>query len=109
MSEVPLIERSIALGQVVNRTTIEDLPLNGRKILQLAVLTPGSITPPQSGFLATPSRAQGSQALNTTGHREDTATFQVNGVTLNDPINNILIFQPPIRLRDRNPSRHPQR
>ena len=96
VSEVPLIERSIALGQVVNRTTIEDLPLNGRKILQLAVLTSGSITPPQSGFLTTPSRAQGSQALNTTGHREDTANFQVNGVTLNDQINNILMFQPPI-------------
>src|SRR5262245_60253893 len=95
-SAVPLIERSMAVGQVVDRGTIDDLPLNGRKILQLAVLTPGSITPPQSGFLTTPSRAQGSQALNTSGHREDTANFQVNGVTLNDPINNILIFQPPI-------------
>ena len=95
-SEVPLIERSIALGQIVDRSTLDDLPLNGRKILQLAGLAPGSITPPQSGFLTTPSRAQGSQALNTTGHREDTANFQVNGVTLNDQINNILVFQPPI-------------
>ena len=96
VSEVPLIERSIALGQIVDRATIDDLPLNGRKVLQLAVLAPGSITPPQSGFLTTPSRAQGSQALNTSGHREDTANFQVNGVTLNDQLNNILIFQPPI-------------
>jgi hypothetical protein len=96
VAEIPLIERSIALGQIVDRRTIEDLPLNGRKILQLALLVPGSVTPPQSGFLTAPSRAQGSQALNTTGHREDTANFQVNGVTLNDQLNNILLFQPPI-------------
>ena len=94
--DVPLIERSIALGQVVDQRTVQDLPLNGRQLLQLALLVPGSITPPQNGFLTTPSRAQGSQALNTAGNREDTANFQVNGMTLNDLINNILIFQPPI-------------
>jgi hypothetical protein len=93
---VPLIERSMALGQIIERRTIETLPLNGRKVLQLALLVPGSVTPPQNGFLTSPSRAQGSQALNAMGHREDTANFQVNGVTLNDQVNNILVFQPPI-------------
>ena len=93
---VPLIERSIAVGQIFDRRATEGLPLNGRRILQLGLLVPGSVTPPQSGFLTSPSRAQGSQAINTTGHREDTANFQVNGVTLNDQVNNILLFQPPI-------------
>jgi len=96
VSDVPPIERSMAFGQVIDRRTVQDVPLNGRQILQLALLVPGSVTPPQNGFLTAPSRAQGSQGLNTAGHREDTANFQVNGVTLNDQINNILVFQPPL-------------
>jgi Carboxypeptidase regulatory-like domain/TonB dependent receptor len=95
-SEVPLIEHSIALGQIIDERTMESIPLNGRKVLQLALLAPGSMTPPQAGALTTPSRAQGSQAINSAGHREGTANFQVNGITLNDQLNNILIFQPPI-------------
>ena len=96
VSDVPLIERSITLGQIIDQRTLQDIPLNGRQLLQLALLVPGSITPPQNGFLTTPSRAQGSQGLNTAGNREDTANFQVNGVTLNDLNNNILVFQPPL-------------
>jgi hypothetical protein len=96
MSEIPPIERSITLGQIIDQRTLQDIPLNGRQLLQLALLVPGSITPPQNGLLTTPSRAQGSQGLNTAGNREDTANFQVNGVTLNDLINNILVFQPPL-------------
>jgi hypothetical protein len=96
VSEVPLIEHSIALGQIIDQRTLESIPLNGRKVLQLALLAPGSMTPPQAGALTTPSRAQGSQAINSAGHREGTANFQVNGVTMNDQLNNILIFQPPI-------------
>src|SRR5262245_4433000 len=96
VSDVPPIERSIRLGQIIDQRTLQDIPLNGRQLLQVALLVPGSITPPQNGFLTTPSRAQGSQGLNTAGTREDTANFQVNGVTLNDLINNILVFQPPL-------------
>jgi len=96
LSDVPLVERSMTLGQVVDRLTVQAIPLNGRQLLQLALLVPGSVTPPQNGFLTAPSRAQGSQGINTAGHREDTANFQVNGVTLNDQVNNILVFQPPI-------------
>jgi hypothetical protein len=96
VSEVPLIERSIAVGQIIDQRTLEGIPLNGRKVLQLALLAPGSMTPPQAGALTTPSRAQGSQAITSAGHREGTANFQVNGITMNDQLNNILIFQPPL-------------
>jgi hypothetical protein len=92
---VPPIERSIDARTDHRSADAADLPLNGRQLLQLALLVPGSITPPQNGFLTTPSRAQEAKGLNTAGNREDTANFQVNGVTLNDLINNILVFQPP--------------
>src|SRR5438270_7875201 len=34
--------------------------------------SPGSVTPPQNGFLTAPLRGQGSFAFNTAGNREDT-------------------------------------
>src|SRR5262249_48533891 len=49
LSDVPLIERSISLGQIIDRRTVQDIPLNGRQLLQLALLVPGSVTPPQNG------------------------------------------------------------
>src|SRR6185295_11900189 len=50
-SEVPLIEHSIAVGEIVDQRSLESIPLNGRKVLQLALLAPGSMTPPQAGAL----------------------------------------------------------
>ena len=41
-AETPLLETaSSALGEVVNKVTGENLPLNGRDVLQLVALTPG--------------------------------------------------------------------
>ena len=54
------------------------------------------MTPPQNGFLSPPTRGSGSLALNTAGNREDTVNFQINGITLNDQVNNILNFNPPL-------------
>jgi Carboxypeptidase regulatory-like domain len=45
-SEVPLIAHSIAVGEIVDQPTLESIPLNGRKVLQLALLAPGSIDAP---------------------------------------------------------------
>jgi hypothetical protein len=46
LSDVPLIEHSIAVGEIVDQRTMESIPLNGRKVLQLALLAPGSIDAP---------------------------------------------------------------
>jgi len=91
------IERAtISVGQVINDRTVQELPLNGRHLIDLALLIPGSVTPPQNGFLSAPARGQGSAALNTAGNREDTGNYQINGITLNDQINNTISFLPPI-------------
>jgi outer membrane receptor protein involved in Fe transport len=62
----------------------------------LGLLIPGSVTPPQNGFLTAPLRGQGSFAINTAGNREDTVNFMVNGINLNDMVQNQITFQPSI-------------
>jgi hypothetical protein len=96
-SDAPLVESAtISVGQVINERTVQEIPLNGRYFIDLGLLIPGSVTPPQNGFLSPPTRGGGSLALNTAGNREDTVNYQINGITLNDQVNNILNFNPPL-------------
>ncbi len=93
----PVVEgTSVAVGSVVNQATVQEIPLNGRHFVDLALLIPGTVTPPASGFLTAPLRGQGSFAFNTAGAREDTTNFMINGVNLNDPVQNQITFQPTI-------------
>jgi carboxypeptidase family protein/TonB-dependent receptor-like protein len=87
---------TITVGQVINQKTVQEIPLNGRHFVDLGLLIPGSVTPPQSGFLTAPLRGQGSFAFNTAGAREDTVNFMINGVNLNDMVQNQITFQPSI-------------
>ncbi len=87
---------TISVGQVINQRTVQEIPLNGRHFVDLGLLVPGSVTPPQNGFLTAPLRGQGSFAFNTAGNREDTVNFMVNGVNLNDMVQNQITFQPSI-------------
>ena len=84
------------LGQVINDKTVQEIPLNGRHFTDLSLLTPGTMTPPANGFLTFPLRGQGSFAVNTAGQREDTTNWLVNGINLNDNVQNQITFQPPI-------------
>src|SRR5215813_3636292 len=84
------------VGQVINQRTVQEIPLNGRHFVDLGLLIPGSVTPPQNGFLTAPLRGQGSFAFNTAGNREDTVNFMINGVNLNDMVQNQITFQPSI-------------
>src|SRR6185312_2074487 len=84
------------VSQVINQRTVQEIPLNGRHFVDLGLLIPGSVTPPQNGFLTAPLRGQGSFAFNTAGNREDAVNFMVNGINLNDGVQNQITFQPSI-------------
>lgn len=95
--DTPVIDAStIAMGQVIDQKTTQEIPLNGRHFVDLSLLTPGTVTPPQNGFLTAPLRGQGSFAFNTAGQREDTVNFLVNGINLSDMVQNQITFQPSI-------------
>jgi len=92
----PIEHATVSVGHLIDRRTVQELPLNGRHFIDLGLLVPGSVTPPQNGNLSAPTRGQGSQAMNTAGNREDTVNFQINGINFNDLINNIITMLPPI-------------
>ncbi len=69
-SDVPVIETATtSVGTVINQRTVQEIPLNGRHFVDLGLLIPGSVTPPQNGFLTAPLRGQGSFAFNTANRR----------------------------------------
>src|SRR5216683_3287628 len=93
----PLVETTtMTVGQSIDQKVVQEIPLNGRHFVDLGLLIPGSVTPPQNGFLTAPLRGQGSFAFNTAGQREDTVNFMVNGINLNDMVQNQITFQPSI-------------
>src|SRR5262249_3044741 len=72
----PVVESTtVGVGQVVNQETVQQIPLNGRHFVDMGLLIPGSVTPPQTGNLTAPLRGQGSFSFNTAGAREDAVNF----------------------------------
>src|SRR5215813_8399307 len=69
-TEAPVIESATtSVGTVSNQRTVQDVPLNGRHMLELGLLAPGSVTGPANGFLTAPIRGQGALQINTAGAR----------------------------------------
>lgn len=92
-----LVEQAtVSVGHMIDRRTVQEIPLNGRHFIDLGLLVPGSVTPPQNGNLSAPTRGQGMQGMNTAGNREDNVNYQINGINFNDLINNIITMLPPI-------------
>jgi outer membrane receptor protein involved in Fe transport len=93
----PVIETTtMTVGQTINQRTVQDIPLNGRHFVDLALLVPGTVVPPANGFLTAPLRGQGSFAFNSAGGREDAVNFMINGINLSDMVQNQVTFQPTI-------------
>jgi len=80
-AEAPLIDTENAtIGQVVGKTDVVDLPLNGRNYAQLTTLMPG-VVPGDRGFAGGPGGIEGFNLVNFyAGGRNTNNSFLVDGV-----------------------------
>ena len=83
---------SAALGLTLDRARIQDLPLNRRDFLQLALLAPGVLPPVQDSELS----SRGSFAMHAGGAREEFNNFTLDGADNNDAYTNRYVLQPPV-------------
>ncbi|MGA2811628.1 MAG: TonB-dependent receptor [Candidatus Acidiferrum sp.] len=88
----PLQTESADLGAVIDQREIEDLPLNRRDFLFLALLAPGVFPPVQGSELST----RGAFSMHTGGGREEFNDFLLDGVDNNDPYVNRYGVEPPV-------------
>jgi hypothetical protein len=92
-----MIETStVAIGHVMDQRMVQELPLNGRYFLDLGLLVPGTITPPQGAFSSAPIRGLGSFSVTTAGNREEAVNYLINGITLNNLTFSAITFQPSV-------------
>ena len=92
----PIERTTVSVGHVISGEMVQELPLDGRHFLALGLLVPGSVTPPQGAFSASPMRGLGALAINTGGNREEAVNYLVNGISLNDMTFGSISFQPSI-------------
>ncbi len=88
---------SSALGTVTDTRKILEIPLNGRFILDVALLAPGTMVPSTNNrtFLAVPSGV-GISGINASGTREDSTNYLLDGINLSDMGQNQITLQPNI-------------
>jgi hypothetical protein len=93
-AEAPVLQTETAtVGEVISGNTVQSLPLNGRNTGQLTLLLPGAVTPNPSSF-ANPSRAFSGGRPYVNGNREQTNNYMMDGVDMNESIDNIVPYQP---------------
>jgi hypothetical protein len=89
----PILQTQDAVvGEVISGTTIERMPLNGRNFSQLALLLPGVITTEPDSFTQPKNFGAGRPFVN--GQREQGNNYTLDGVDMNEPIDNLLPYQP---------------
>lgn len=82
----PLVEtRSVSVGNVVNQEQIVDLPLNGRSVLQLIVLSGSAV---ENTTLTDNRQYPNAVAISVAGGTGNSTMYLVDGGYNNDPQNN---------------------
>ncbi|MDQ3213969.1 MAG: TonB-dependent receptor [Acidobacteriota bacterium] len=92
-SEAQVLQtESATVGEVISGTTLTALPLNGRNSGQLSLLLPGVITPNPGSFTGSRNFGGGRPYVN--GNREQTNNYTIDGVDMNESIDNLVAYQP---------------
>src|SRR6266851_2165970 len=93
IGQSPLLQtESVTVGQVISGTTVVGLPLNGRNTGQLSLLLPGVVTVNPGSFTAVRNFGGGRPYVN--GNREQTNNYMVDGIDMNESIDNLVAYQP---------------
>ena len=80
---------STETGETLNANKLTSLPLNGRNFVALTLMMPGSVSPNPGGMN---SRFGARPYVN--GNREQTNNFMLDGVDVNDSIDNRVGYSP---------------
>jgi len=89
----PILQTQDAVvGEVISEGTIQGLPLNGRNFSQLSLLLPGVITWNPDSFTEPKNFGSGRPMVN--GQREQANNYLLDGVDMNEVIDNLLPYQP---------------
>jgi hypothetical protein len=89
----PILQTQDAVvGEVISETTIKGMPLNGRNFSQLSLLLPGVMTTAPDTFAEPKNFGQGRPYVN--GQREQENNFTLDGVDMNEAVDNLLPYQP---------------
>jgi hypothetical protein len=89
----PILQtQNAVVGEVVSETTIRGMPLNGRNFSQLSLLMPGVSTPDPNSFSEPKNFGSGRPYVN--GQREQENNYTLDGIDMNEPIDNLLPYQP---------------
>ena len=89
----PLLQTETAtVGEVISGTTVERMPLNGRNSGALSLLLPGVVSTNPSTFSEIRNFTGGRPYVN--GNREQTNNYMIDGVDMNESIDNLVAYQP---------------
>ncbi len=93
-AEAPALQtESTQTGQTLSSKRLTDLPLNGRNIVSAMLLVPGAVQT-NPGSVNTASRFSGRAFVN--GNREQTNNFLLDGVDVNDSMDNRIGYTPSV-------------
>jgi len=80
------------VGQTLQREQVEKLPVQGRNLSTAALYAPGVTTPNPGSFNSLKNTGGGRPYVN--GQREQANNFMLDGVDMNDAIDNLIAYQP---------------
>ncbi len=98
-AEAPVLKTDdAAVGQVIDNKRVVELPLNGRNIATLAVLTPGVYFGQRQGFDGNSGAPIAGRmvAIAANGKRENDQNVTLDGVVANEALQNTVFFTPSI-------------
>ena len=81
----PVDTRGATLNTVINEKMMNDLPLNGRNVMQLLRLTPGTLSAPGTFNQAATRPEAAGELISASGGRGNSTTFVLDGGIHEDP------------------------